>query len=195
MLRRSRYLAFENRRDAYRRNARRQSLLWDKEGNFLLWNAVRYYYAEVGQPVKYTLLFIALLVGYTKVVVWFEKRSQKSVRESEQQRLDYLHHTGKVKSERFVVINSRTIDDPDFNNIPAYAGKNTPWKTKLYEEDKFSVGYDAGDEPRFRGGDRVELDKKGIYSPRSPTTVTSPPPADVRATSIPPEPSRPSAVE
>jgi hypothetical protein len=126
---------YKSPEDAQREQDIFNRMLWDKDGKFKILNAAVYAWNEVAVGIKVVVGFGLLLYTYSKFIGSLQVTDAKTMRLNQAKREKALRETGKLRSDKYLVVQNRQIDDPDFGNFPAFGGKNTGWKSKAFNQD------------------------------------------------------------
>lgn len=128
-------------------NERRRRIIYDSQGNLQLGGLVFLLYEDFHKPFLLFCGALLLFYGYNRLLVFLSSGDDVRTANVDRHSEEAARKSGKLKSERYLVKPQRQIDDPDFLDIPAFAGKGTH-HSKLFVDD------DASSNPLFSGKNR-----------------------------------------
>ncbi|CBH15329.1 uncharacterized protein TEOVI_000546000 [Trypanosoma equiperdum] len=144
MLRRVRPLrAWNNRQHSDRERdriarERQRHILYDNAGNVKLYGILFLLWEEFRVPIIAVATGFFVLLAYNKIVLYYSARQLAGERELDQKSESEARLSGKLKGDRYLIKPWRQVEDPDFLNIPSYAGKGV-YSSKLFEDDVAST--------------------------------------------------------
>ncbi|KPA73592.1 hypothetical protein ABB37_09724 [Leptomonas pyrrhocoris] len=118
---------------------RRRRILYDAAGNLQLGGLLLMMYEDFRKPFAIGVGLLALFYGYNRLLVYLSRQDEEECRRLDLASEQAARQSGKLKADRYLVKPSRQIDDPDFLDIPAYAGKGVN-RSKLMSDDAVSGG-------------------------------------------------------
>jgi hypothetical protein len=118
---------------------RRRRLLYDAAGNLKLSGLLLLMYEDFRKPFAIGVGFLLCFYGYNRLLVHLSREEEDEGRRLDAASEQAARQSGKLKAERYLVKPNRQIDDPDFLDIPAYAGKGVS-KSRLMSDDAVSSG-------------------------------------------------------
>lgn len=121
------------------RQERRRRILYDAAGNLQPGGLLLMLYEDFHRPAAVGVGLLAVFYGYNRLLVYLSRQEEDEGRRLDAASEAAARETGKLKSDRYLVKPNRQIDDPDFLDIPAFAGKGVS-KSKLMKDDSVSSG-------------------------------------------------------
>lgn len=118
---------------------RRRRILYDAAGNLQLGGLLFMIYEDFRKPFAIGVGLLGLFYGYNRLLVYLSREEEDEGRRLDAASEEAARQSGKLKADRFLVKPNRQIDDPDFLDIPAFAGKGVN-KSKLMSDDTVSSG-------------------------------------------------------
>ncbi|KAF5221747.1 hypothetical protein ECC02_005285 [Trypanosoma cruzi] len=117
---------------------RQRRILYDHAGNVKLSGLLFLFWEEFRLPILCVAGGIVFLIGYNKLIYYLSAQEFAHEKSIDQQSEANARLSGKLKGDRYLVKPRRQLDDPDFLNIPSYAGKGV-YSSKLFDDDSAST--------------------------------------------------------
>jgi hypothetical protein len=136
MMRRSALLRFEGQEFTRRRNQAVRQLLWNPDGTLNLFGALYYAWEWVGAPVKVTVALLGTVYFYNMYLIKLEKQAAADTRECQDAHAKRIRESGRLPSERHMLVMNRHIEDPDYpDNMPGFTAE---YKSRIADDDEYS---------------------------------------------------------
>ncbi|ORC93315.1 uncharacterized protein TM35_000011920 [Trypanosoma theileri] len=116
---------------------RQRRILYDAAGNVRLSGLFFLAWEEFRRPLLAVGGGLFLFVAYNRLVVWLSQREAAAERLLDAESEAAARESGRLRGERFLVKPRRQMEDPDFLNVPSYAGKGV-YSSKLFTDDTAS---------------------------------------------------------
>lgn len=104
--------------ETYRENVKMRERVYKKDGSYDFMGIFAYLYDKSFYTIGGTLTIVGGLIAYHYLVLWatgkYTDHNQKLFDEREK----FLRASGKLKSEKHLVLPLRQIEDPDILNVP-----------------------------------------------------------------------------
>lgn len=134
MLRRScwRLEGFEAHR---RRNQATRQLLWNPDGTLNIKGAAYYLWEWTGTPVRLLIGLGVSVYLYSGLITRITASASRETRECQSRHHERMRETGKLKSDRHLMVGNRTIEDPDYpDNLPGFG---EGYRSRIMDDDEF----------------------------------------------------------
>ncbi|KAH9599035.1 hypothetical protein LSM04_006177 [Trypanosoma melophagium] len=116
---------------------RQRRILYDAAGNVRLSGLLFLAWEDFHVPLLAIGGGLVLFVAYNRLVVWLAAREAAGERQLDAESEAAARESGRLKDERFLIKPRRQLEDPDFLNVPSYAGKGV-YSSKLFTDETAS---------------------------------------------------------
>lgn len=118
---------------------RRRRILYDSKGRIRIAGLVQMLMFERRRPVVVFVCAVAAIVGYSITVGRMSGEKEQAERQSEDERVEYLRRTGKLRADKNLALLRRQIDDPDIGrDLPSFTGQHPGLGSRLFGDDEVS---------------------------------------------------------
>jgi hypothetical protein len=146
MFRRTAMARFEGPEYNRRRNQAIRQLVWNADGTLNIKGAAYYMWDWIGVPGKCCLGLVTSIYLYNGFIIRVEQDASKLTRECQDAHHEKIRTSGRLMSERHLVVQNRMIEDPDFpDNLPGFQEK---YKSRITDDDEYARAL-ATDERKY----------------------------------------------
>lgn len=148
MFRRTNTIAFEGPafEATMRYNLARKAAMYDEHGRFDPLRWAKFAWGRVNLPVRFLLGCIIVFYVQNRLMLFMTWRHTEKMKESQDMRLRWLRQTGKIKSEKHVIMPYRQTDDHDYlMGLPCPTSvdpdeEEYDWDSRNFKDDSYSTG-------------------------------------------------------
>ncbi|EPY42026.1 hypothetical protein AGDE_01897 [Angomonas deanei] len=119
-------------------DARRRETIYDAQGNLIFSGLLKTMWEDYKTPFLCIVGFFSFTFVYNRLIVHLNQGERRRVVAMDKASEEQQRRTGKLQADRYLVKPTRQTDDPDFLNIPSFAGKGV-YKSALFTDDALST--------------------------------------------------------